>query len=156
VVGAIVRTLTDGSKKTYPDPNGYVDYDGYVSVYDADGKQLRHHDYDLGRGDVLAGMRWLEGGIVAVGAADWDRWQGGMSISRGASPFFAWFSQDGADARVRTIPLSNGSRHWNLHDVIEQNGRIVGYGFSDAPMTHSADGGNTAARTFGTLQIELE
>jgi hypothetical protein len=154
-VGAIVRTLSDGSKKTY-DSNAYVDYDGYVSVYDADGTQLRHHDFNLGRGDVLAGMRWLSHGIVAVGAADWDRWQGGMSISRGASPFFAWLSQDGTDARLRLIPLSNGSRHWNLHDVIEQQGHIVGYGFSDAPMTHSADGGNTAERTFGTLRIELE
>ena len=155
VVGAVVRELPDGSKKTY-DPNAYVDYDGYVSVYDADGTQLRHHDFDLGRGDVLAGMRWLSDGIVAVGAADWDRWQGGMSISRGSNPFFAWLSQDGTDARVRPIALGNGSRHWNLHDVIEQQGRIVGYGFSDAPMTHSADGGNTAARSFGTLRIELE
>jgi len=156
VVGAVVRTLPDGSKKTYPDPSGYVDYDGYIAVYDADGKLLRHHDYDLGHGDVLSGMRWLAGGIVAVGAAGWDRWQGGMSISRGASPIFAWLSQDGSDARLRLIPLSDGSRHWNLHDVIEQNGHIVGYGFSDAPMTHSADGGNTAARTFGTLRIELD
>jgi hypothetical protein len=31
----------------------------------------------------------------------------------------------------------------------------VGYGVSDAPMTHSADGNNTAARTFGPLQIRL-
>jgi hypothetical protein len=156
VAGAVVRTLPDGSKKTYPDPSGYVDYDGYIAIYDAEGKRLRHHDYDLGRGDVLAGMRWLESGIVAVGAAGWDRWQGGMSISRGSDPFFAWFSQDGTDARLRPIPLSNGSRHWNLHDVIEQSGSIVGFGFSDAPMTHSADGGNTAERTFGTLQIELQ
>jgi hypothetical protein len=156
VVGAVVRTLPDGSKKTYPDPSGYVDYDGYVAIYDAEGERLRSHDYDLGRGDVLVGMRWLDDGIVAVGAADWDRWQGGMSISRGASPFFAWLSHDGKDARVRPIPLSNGSRHFNLHDVIEQRGRIIGYGFSDAPMTHSADGNDTAARTFGTLQIELQ
>ena len=155
VVGAIVRTLPDGSKKTYPDPSGFVDYDGYVSVYDAEGRPLRHHDYDLGHGDVLVGMRWLEDGIVAVGAAGWDRWQGGMSISRGASPFFAWLSQDGTDARLRLIPLSDGSRHFSLHDVIAQHGHIIGYGFADAPMTHSGDGG-TAARTFGDLQVELE
>ncbi|HKO52974.1 MAG TPA: hypothetical protein VJV79_34935 [Polyangiaceae bacterium] len=151
-----MRTLPDGSKKTYPDPSGYVDYDGYISVSDAEGTQLRHHDYDLGRGEVLSGMRWLADGIVAVGAAGWDRWQVGMSISRGASLFFAWLSQGGEDTRSRLIPLSDGSRHWNLYDVTEQNGRIIGYGFSDAPMTHSADGGNTAARTFGTLQIELD
>jgi len=158
VAGAIVRTLAEGGKKTYLDADGvnYVDYDGYLAVYDAEGKLLEHHDYDLGRGDVLAGMRWLESGILAVGAAGWDRWQGGMSISRGSDPFFAWLSQDGTDARSRPIPLSDGSRHWNLHDVTEHAGRIVGYGFSDAPMTHSADGGNTAERSFGSLQIELE
>lgn len=156
VAGAVVRTLSDGSKKTYPDPSGYVDYDGYISVYDADGNQLQQHDYDFGRGDVLAGLRWLRTGLVAVGAAGWDRWQGGMSISRGASPIFAWLSRDGTEARSRLIPLSDGSRHWNLHDVEVQSGHIVGYGFADAPMTHSADGGNTAQRSFGALRIELE
>jgi hypothetical protein len=156
VAGAIVRTLPDGSKRTYPDPSGYVDYDGYIAIYDADGTQLTHRDFDFGRGDVLAGLRWLETGVVAVGAAGWDRWQGGMSISRGASPIFAWLSRDGADARSRLIPLSDGARHWNLLDVVVQPGHIVGYGFADAPMTHSADGGNTAARSFGSLQIELE
>jgi hypothetical protein len=30
-----------------------------ASVYEAQATQIRHHDYDLGRGDVLAGMRWL-------------------------------------------------------------------------------------------------
>ena len=60
-------------------------------MYDADGKQLRHHDYDLG--------------------------QGGMSISRGASPFFTRFFQDGADTRVRPIPLSNSADGGNtLHE----------------------------------------
>lgn len=156
VVGAIVRELPDGSKKTYPDPSGYVDYDGYVSVYDAEGNQLRHHDYDLGHGDVLAGMRWLDSGIVAVGAAGWDRWQGGMSISRGSDPFFAWFSQDGRVASLRPLPLGDGNRHWNLHDVLVQRGSVVGYGFADAPMTHSADGGGAAARTFGSLRVQLD
>ncbi|HET7542145.1 MAG TPA: hypothetical protein VFK05_19895 [Polyangiaceae bacterium] len=156
VAGAVVRTLADGSKKTYPDANGFVDYDGYIAVYDAEGTPLEHHDFDLGRGDVLAGMRFLQRGIVAVGAAGWDRWQGGMSISGGSSPFFAWFSRDGKDARVRSIPLGNGSRHWNLHDLTVQAGKLVGHGFSDAPMTHSADGNKTAERSFGTLRIELE
>ena len=156
VTGAVVRTLADGSKRTYPNANGFVDYDGYIAVYDAEGTRLVHHDFNLGHGDVLAGMRWLESGIVAVGAAGWDRWQGGMSIAGGASPFFAWLSRDGTDARVRSIPLSNGSRHFALHDVTVQAGQLIGYGFSDAPMTHSADGNNTAERTFGTLRIALE
>jgi len=156
VAGAVVRSLSDGSKKTYPDPSGYVDYDGYIAIYDAEGHQLEHHDYDFGRGDVLAGLRWADTGIVAVGAAGWDRWQGGMSITRGSSPFFAWLSQDGADARSRLIPLSDGSRHWNLHDVLVRPSQIVGYGFADAPMTHSADGGKTEQRSFGALRIELD
>ncbi len=156
VVGAVVRMIDDaGTKKTYPDANGFVDYDGYVAVYDADGVLLRHHDYDQGRGDMLAGMRWTDAGIVAVGASGWDRWQGGMSISRGANPLFVWFSEDGTDTRQRVVPLGNPSRHWNLHDVLVLDGAVAGYGFADAPMTHSADGGGTAARTFGGLQVRL-
>jgi hypothetical protein len=53
------------------------------------------------------------------------------------------------------LVVSDGSRHFNLHDVVVLEQAIVGYGFADAPMTHSADGGNTAARTFGALQIRL-
>jgi hypothetical protein len=157
VVGAVVRQLADGTKRTYPDPSGYVDYDGYVAVYDADGALVRHHDYNLGRGDVLAGMRWTDDGIVAVGASGWDRWQGGMSISRAASPLVVWFAAHGSDTRQRLVPLDDGVRHFNLHDVvvISRGGAVVGYGFSDAPMTHSGDGGNTAARTFGPLQLRL-
>jgi hypothetical protein len=155
VAGAVVRTLPGGAKRTYPDPSGYVDYDGYVALYDAQGKPVLHHDFNLGRGDMLAGMRWTDGGIVAVGAAGWDRWQGGMSISRGADPLVAWLSEDGARAGARVLAMSDGARHFNLHDVAVLDGAIVGVGFSDAPMTHSADGGNDAARTFGALRINL-
>jgi hypothetical protein len=35
VVGAVVRELPNGDKKTYSAPTGY---DGYVSVYDAEGR----------------------------------------------------------------------------------------------------------------------
>jgi hypothetical protein len=155
VVGAVVRRLANGKSRTYPDPSGYVDYDGYIAIYGAAGQPLLHHDFNLGRGDVLAAMRWTAGGIVAVGAAGWDRWQGGMSISRGADPLFAWLSPDGERARARVIPMSDGSRHFNLHDVALLGRSIVAHGFSDAPMTHSADGGNDAARTFGALRVEL-
>jgi hypothetical protein len=155
VAGAVVRTLPSGASRTYPDENGYVDYDGYVAIYDAEGTPVLHHDFNLGRGDVLTAMRWTERGIVAVGAAGWDRWQGGMSISRGADPLFAWLSLDGESARARVTPLSDGGRHFNLHDVALIGRSLVGYGFSDAPMTHSADGGRDAARTFGALRVEL-
>ncbi len=153
--GFVVRQNTDGTKRTYPDPSGYVDYDGYIAIYDGDGHPLLHRDFNLGRGDVLAALRWLPDDIVAVGSSGWDRWQGGNSISRGADPLIVWMSPDGARAATRVLPLSNGSRHFNLHDVLVLDGAIVAHGFSDAPMTHSGDGGNTAARTFGPLRIRL-
>jgi hypothetical protein len=154
-VGAIVRTLADGSKRTYPDANGYVDYDGYMAIYATNGDLLRVQDVNFGRGDVLANLRWLPDGILAVGSVGWDRWQGGMSIGKGADPAFAWFAGDGSPPSTRSLALSDGSRHSNLHDLVVLEHDIIGYGFSDAPMTHSADGGNTAARTFGSLQLRL-
>jgi hypothetical protein len=156
VAGAVVRKNPDDTKRTYPDPSGYVDYDGYVSVYDGSGHLVRSHDFNAGRGDVLASMRWTDGGIVAVGSAGWDRWQGGMSISRGSDPFVTWLAPDGTRSAMRTIPMSNGTRHFNLHDLVVIGDHIVTHGFSDAPMTHSGDGGNTVARTFGALQIRLD
>jgi hypothetical protein len=152
--GFVARKNADGSVRTY-DPNAYVDYDGYIAIYDGDGHPLLHHDFNLGRGDVLAALRWLPDDIVAVGSSGWDRWQGGNSISRGADPLIAWMSPDGARSAARVLPLSNGSRHFNLHDVVVLDGAIVAQGFSDAPMTHSADGGNDAARTFGPLRLRL-
>ncbi len=155
IVGSVVRMLPDGTKRTYPDANGFVDYDGYVAFHDAQGARLRSSDFNLGRGDVLAAIRWTEDGIVAVGSAGWDRWQGGMSISRGADPLFVWLSEDTTQSATRVLPLSSGVRHWNLHDVAVLDQALMGFGFSDAPMTHSADGNNTAERTFGPLQIRL-
>jgi hypothetical protein len=155
VAGSVVRTLPNGARRTYPDADGYVDYDGYIATYDAHGARLLVHDFNLGRGDVLAALRVTEQGYVAVGSAGWDRWQGGMSISRGADPVLAWLSADGAQSTTRVIPMSDGSRHYNLHDVTLLERGIVAHGFSDAPMTHSADGGNDAARTFGALRVEV-
>jgi hypothetical protein len=155
VAGSIVRALEDGTSRTYPDENGHVDYDGYVAVYGAHGAVELQHDFNLGRGDVLAALRWTEQGIVAVGSAGWDRWQGGMSISRGSDPLVAFLSSDGARSATRVVPLSDGTRHFNLHDVTLLGRSLVAHGFSDAPMTHSADGGNDEARTFGALRIEL-
>jgi len=154
-VGAIVRTLPDGAKRTYPDPAGFVDYDGFIGIYAANGNAERIRDIDFGRGDVLANLRWLPNGIIAVGSVGWDRWQGGMSISKGADPAFVWLPSDSDTASVRSLVLSNGSRHFNLHDLVVLEQDIIGYGFADAPMTHSADGNDTAARTFGSLQIRL-
>ena len=154
--GFVARKNADGTERTYPDPSGYIDYDGYIAIYDGDGKPILHHDYNMGRGDVLAALRWLPDDIVAVGSSGWDRWQGGNSISRGADPLIVWLSPDGARAASRTMPLSDGGRHFNLFDVTVTDRSIVAHGFSDAPMTHSGDGGNTAARTFGPLRVRLD
>jgi hypothetical protein len=155
VVGSVVRMLDDGSKRSYPESGAFVDYDGYLAIFDAQGRREQSHDVNLGRGDVLAAMRWTRQGIVAVGASGWDRWQGGMSIGRGCDPVFVWLADD-AEPVSRVIPLSDTTRHWNLHDVVVHERAIIGYGLSDAPMTHSADGANHEARTFGSLQIRLE
>ena len=155
--GFVVReTNGDGTFRTYPDPSGYVDYDGYIAIYDGDGKPLTHHDFNMGRGDVLASLRWLPNDIVAVGSSGWDRWQGGNSISRGADPLLVWLSPDGASAASRTIPMTDGTRHFNLFDLTVTDHAIIAHGFSDAPLTHSGDGGNTAARTFGPLRVRLD
>ncbi len=154
VAGSIVRTHADGSKYTYPDATGYVDYDGYFGVYSSDGTRLAMRDVNLGRGDILAALRWTSGGFVAVGSSGWDRWQGGMSISRGADPLVAWISSDASRVVTRTIALSDGARHFGLHDVAVRSDSVVAFGFADAPMTHSADA-DPSARTFGGLEVSL-
>lgn len=154
VAGALVRTNTDGSKRTYPDKAGFVDYDGYVGIYGSDGKSVTVRDVNLGRGDVLAALRFTPDGLIAVGAAGWDRWQGGMSISRGADPLLVWMSEDTTKVHTRTTTLSDGTRHFGLHDVAVFHDSVVAFGFADAPMTHSADS-DPAARTFGGLVLTV-
>jgi hypothetical protein len=105
---------------------------------------------------VLASLRWLPNDIVAVGSSGWDRWQGGNSISRGADPLLVWLSPDGARSAQRVIQLSDGTRHFNLFDLTVTDHAIIAHGFSDAPLTHSGDGGNTAARTFGPLRVRID
>ncbi len=155
VAGAVVRMTDEGVRRTYPDADGDVDYDGYVAVYSARGAKLLQHDYNLGRGDVLAALRWTDAGFVAVGSSGWDRWQGGMSVSKGADPLVVWLSTDGSEFAQRTHTLSNGSRHFTLHDVLATDGTLEAYGFSDGPMTHSADNGDTPSKTFGPLVLRF-
>jgi hypothetical protein len=155
LAGAVVRTDENGVHRTYPDADGYVDYDGYIAVYSATGEKLLNHDFNLGRGDVLAALRWTDSGFLAVGSSDWDRWQGGMSVSRGSNPLLVWLSPDASNFAQRTEVLSDGARHFTLHDLVASEGTIETYGFSDGPMTHSADGDNTAERTFGPLVLTV-
>src|SRR5262249_33699834 len=64
--GFVVRQLADGSMRTYPDPSGFVGYDGYIALYDRDGHPLVHRDFNLGRGDALAALRWLPDDTAAL------------------------------------------------------------------------------------------
>lgn len=154
VAGSIVRTHADGAKRTYPDAGGFVDYDGYFAVYSREGSRLAIRDVNLGRGDVLASIRGTVGGFVAVGSSNWDRWQGGMSISRGSDPLIAFATSDTSAMTARTVVLGDGTRHFGLHDVAVFDDSVVGFGFADAPMTHSADQ-DSSARTFAGLQLTL-
>lgn len=154
VAGSLVRTNADGSKYTYPDAAGMVDYDGYVGIYASDGTSVAVRDVNLGRGDVLTALRFASGGLVAVGASGWDRWQGGMSISRGSDPLLVWMSDGMSRVITRTATLSDGSRHFGLHDVAVLSDSVAAFGFADAPMTHSADS-DPLARTFGGLILSV-
>ena len=78
-----------------------------------------------------------------------------MSISRGASPVFVWLAPDGSAAKQRMVMLGDAARHYNLHDVMLLDDAIIGVGFADAPMTHSADGVGSMARTYGPLWVRL-
>jgi hypothetical protein len=155
IAGAVVRALPDGTKRSYPEAGSFVDYDGFISVYAADGQLTLSRDFNFGRGDVLAALRWSGSGLVAAGSSGWDRWHGGMSVSRGSEPSFVFLGNGGDVATSRLVSIGNQSRHWSLHDVQLEDGALVGYGVSDAPMTHSADGQQTAERTFGPLRVVL-
>jgi hypothetical protein len=156
VVGSVVRATSAGVRRSYEEGR-YVDYDGYLAFYDPQGTKLRSKDFNLGRGDVLASLRWLAHGVVAVGSSGWDRGFGGMSIFRGSDPLLIWAGTDLSETRTRVVPQNQPARHFQLHDVtLGPGGRsLVGHGFSDAPLTHSADHGNTAAKTFGSLTVTL-
>jgi hypothetical protein len=154
VAGSLVRSHEDGTKHTYPDVNGYVDYDGYLGIYSKEGVRITLRDVNLGRGDVLAALRPTTTGFVAVGSSGWDRWQGGMSISRGADPLLVWFSADTSQVVARSVPLSDGTRHYGLHDIAVFSDHVTAIGFADAPMTHSADS-DLNARSFGRLELSL-
>jgi len=157
VVGAHVREDTEGTV-VYYDGN-LVPYDGYVALLDRATGELRwERDVDgTGRGDVLSTLRFVEDGVLAGGATDWDRWNGGMSISRGADPWLVFVSLDG-DAVQRSIPVDAPARHTHLLGVDVTEGpqrRIVGAGLGDAPMTHSGDGGQTAEMVFGDVLVTV-
>lgn len=158
LVGVHVREAEDGSV-TYYDGN-LVPYDGYVALLDrAQGTMLFERDVDAsGRGDVLHAVRFVGREVIAAGAADWDRWNGGMSISRGADPWIVHVSSAG-DVTQRRIEIDAPARHTHLLGIDVRGGArpaIFGGGLSDAPMTHSGDGGQIAQMVFGDVLVSLD
>jgi len=143
------------------DPGGgavMVPYDGYVAVLDRrSGTPRCARALDAsGRGDHIAALRWAaDGTLMTAGGAGWDRWYGGMSISRGADPWLAALSPACELLGSRIVPFSSTARHHHLLSVDAEAGRIVGAGLADAPMTHSGDGGHIDQRMFGNLVIAL-
>jgi len=162
LVGAAVFPDPTGNVVRYPPEPGadpvMVPYDGYAAVLDRRSGALRCQKAvdAFGRGDYLAAVRWAaDGTLLAAGAAGWDRWYGGMSISRGADPWLVALSPSCEPLASRVVNFSSPQRHHYLLGLDAQPGRIAAAGFSDAPMTHSGDGGNIDQRMFGGLRIDL-
>jgi hypothetical protein len=160
IAGTAVRRNASGGIDYYPPFPGsdqrMAPYDGYVAVLSRSTGALRHESYVGGeRADHFSALRWTEDGLLAVGATGWDRWSGGMSISRGAGPLLALVTAEGTTRRTRTVPLEGGERHFHLLGVDTRDGEVVAVGLAEAPMTHSGDGGQWANMTFGGLTVEL-
>jgi len=134
-----------------------VPFDGLLAVLDRESGALRWERHVGGaRADMLTALRWEPEGLVAVGVTDWDRWDGGMSISRGGDPWMGFFSADDGEGVTRTLPRPGVDRHGYLLDVtVTAAGAVVAVGLDDAPLTHSGDGGNQAAMTFGGNTVLL-
>jgi hypothetical protein len=162
LAGVVVFPGPDGVVPLYPaDPGGgavMVPYDGYVAVLDRrSGTPRCARALDAsGRGDHIAALRWAaDGTLMIAGGAGWDRWYGGMSISRGADPWLAALSPACELLGSRIVPFSSTARHHHLLSVDAEAGRVVSAGLADAPMTHSGDGGHIDQRMFGNLVIAL-
>ncbi|WP_394830034.1 hypothetical protein LVJ94_26360 [Pendulispora rubella] len=160
LAGTLVRTDAEGRRRYYSAgegaPNNLVPYDGYIGVLDRDTGAVRFEtSVDQGRADHFATVRWTNEDIVAAGASDWDRWNGGMSIIRGADPLIALLDPERHTVTARRIPFANDERHFHGLGVDMDTTGIVVVGPADAPMTHSGDGRNFANRTFGGLRLDV-
>ncbi|NOK16200.1 hypothetical protein [Corallococcus carmarthensis] len=160
LAGTVVTEDADGTLAYYPSSPGAQDqmtpYDGYLGVLSLDSGALRfEHRVDTGRADHFSALRWTDAGLVAVGASGWDRWHGGMSISRGAGALLALASTDGQTVRTQQPGPEGQGRHFHLLGVDADEDSLVAVGLAEAPMTHSGDGGHLEAMTFGGLTVEL-
>ncbi|RKH10560.1 hypothetical protein D7V97_13475 [Corallococcus sp. CA053C] len=159
LAGTVVTEAEDGTIAYYPSAPGVQDrmtpYDGYLGVLSLDTGVLRfEHRVDTGRADHFSALRWTDAGLLAVGGAGWDRWYGGMSISRGAGALLALASTDGQTVRTQRPGPEGQDRHFHLLGVDADGDTLVAVGLAEAPMTHAGDGGNQAAMTFGGLTVE--
>ncbi|WP_147446507.1 hypothetical protein [Corallococcus sp. CA047B] len=160
LAGTVVTEGADGTVGYYPAtpeaPALMTPYDGYLGVLSLDTGALRfEHRVDTGRADHFSALRWTDAGLLAVGGSGWDRWYGGMSISRGAGALLTLASSDGQTVRTQHAGPEGQDRHFHLLGVDADGDSLVAVGLAEAPMTHSGDGGNTAAMTFGGLTVEL-
>jgi hypothetical protein len=162
VVGTGSRFGSSGTPDYYfepPESTGgtpLVPFDAYLAILDRSTGAIRHQRYvDLGRAEHLSSVRWTGEGLLAVGATDWNRWYGGMSVSRAAEPLLILDPVDDDDARARTFLVEGTDRHAHLFDVDVSGDGLVAVGPFDAPMTHSGDGGNVAAMSLGGMTLVL-
>lgn len=156
VAGTAVRLGADGSPAWYFDESGTAmsPYDGYLAVVLPDGSVQHERLVELGRGDLFSALTWTDDGLLAVGAADWNRWSGGMSLSRGAQPMLALAPLDGSAVITRTLPTQDRSRHTHLLDIDVRGADVLAVGPADAPMTHSGDA-HVAPMAMGSLELRL-
>lgn len=158
--GTAVRRAPSGEPAFYFEPAGdtsstpLMPYDGYLTVFDFEtGHRLHERFIDLGRAEHLVTLRWFDEGLVAGGGCDWNRWYGGMSLSRGADPLLVFDSLTEAPV-VRSSPVSATDRHTLIWSLAVQSGELFAVGQSDAPMTHSGDA-DARLYAHGGLQLSL-
>ncbi|MFP2931708.1 hypothetical protein ACLESO_42305 [Pyxidicoccus sp. 3LG] len=134
---AVRRNASDGIDYYPPFPGSdgrMAPYDGYVAVLRKSTGALRFERYVGGeRADHFSSLRWTSEGLLVAGATGWDRWHGGMSISRGAGPLLALVSEDGERVRMRSAPLDGSDRHFHLLGADVAQGEVVAVGLAEAP-----------------------
>lgn len=158
--GAVAPENAEGGLDLYPSSPGapaiMVPFDAVIARLDRAGAVRMERRVDRGRADTLLAVRYVSeaGDLVAVGATDWDRHDGGMSVSRGSDPLLVHLAPEGALTH-RAFDEDAPARHALFYDLARDAERLRAAGVIDAPMTHSGDGNNHAATTVGALAIEL-